>query len=88
MLMLGLSPTILNELLTFMESAHNMKNIRTASAQPYIVQGIIWSVTQHPSSYGKIIEILEDEDESDTARKTAYGALYVITGGDLNGSSL
>lgn len=78
-----LSPNYTNEMLAFMESApqdeyeyRDRKRIAISCARLHLER------YSAPKLLRKIIEILEDEDESDTARKTAYEALFVITGGD------
>jgi hypothetical protein len=76
-----LSPNYIEEMLAFMEGApqdeyRDRKRIAISCAQLHLER------YSEPRLLRQIINILEDEDENETARKTAYEALRVITGGD------
>jgi HEAT repeat protein len=78
-----LSPNYINEMLAFMESApqdeyeyRDRKRIAISCAQLHLER------YSAPKLLRKIIEILEDGNEGESARATAYQALFVITVGD------
>lgn len=78
-----LSPNYINEMLAFMDGAphdeygyRDRKRIAISCAQLHLER------YSEPRLLRQIINILEDEDESETARESAYEAFYVITGGD------
>jgi hypothetical protein len=69
-------------MLAFMESAPQDEEYQDRKPTAIHCAGNHLERYSAPRLLRKTIEILEDEDESERARKTAYEALYVITGGD------